>query len=327
MFKQVAFLIIFIVILGLIVFSKPSNLSNTISESFTWNKPANSEDNRKQVVILPDLADNVHVYYDIEIGSIYIIEGNLIKVIPRETTDSSISKLKQYDIMTETGISDLNKISGSSISSETKNNTWVYIHNSKENGDVYITYKNAESGKTRFADITISSTSDSGQSQITFYFGNETTPVDLSERSPVNTITVENGQSSTQDLNIVGIFVNEGIKKYYRRIDSIDDVASGRVMWMDGTSGTAENMNIILNIQYKKYYIGERVYIQIGTEYNEEKNNEDYHYLSAVITTANDDGTYNVNYAQDETLEYVKSVDSNPPSAENISVDKIHSKF
>jgi hypothetical protein len=326
MFKQVAFLIIFIVILGLIVFSKPSNLSNTISESFTWNKPADSEDNRKQVVILPNLDANVHVYYDIEIGSIYIIEGNLIKVIPRETTDSSISNLKQYNIMTETGISDLNNISGSSISSETKNNTWVYIHKSKENGDVYITYKNAESGKTRFADITISSTSDSGQSQITFYFGNETKPVDLSERSPVNTITVENGQSSTNDLSIVGIFVNEGKQKYYRRIETIDDVASGTVTWKDGTSGTAANINIILNVQYTKYYIGERVYIQIETEYNEENGKEDYHYLSAVITTANNDDTYNVNYAQDEMLEYVKSK-PNPPSSENISADKIHSKF
>jgi hypothetical protein len=101
MFKYLIFFIIFIVVV-VIVLSQRSNISESFSD---WISPATSEHNQREVAILPKFA-NMDVYFDLNNGSVYLINVDKVMVLRRRrqpkypifdiSSDNGLNKLKKY---------------------------------------------------------------------------------------------------------------------------------------------------------------------------------------------------------------------------------------
>lgn len=275
MYKKAAIFILIIIFIGLVIFNRPSNLSESFSN---WVSPANSPDTKKEVVVLPNLKDEIEVYYDVQNANIYIIDGPVVSVIPR-TYSIGNGTLKSYNIGDAYQLSELKGLSASSITSS--NNKWVY---SDDTNLYYLTYL-ADADTTQ---IIFSKLLNGKLMQAKFNFTSSTKPEDLKGYEFTEAISAALGEPGSDLISsdstpgsasviTVGLFGN-----VYRTIKSITD--DGQANWLDGKTAPVGDIKKITNTNKNPHYIGEEVYI-----------------LSESDTNAPGDNTY--------AAGYIKSID------------------
>jgi hypothetical protein len=336
MYKKAAIFVLIIIFIGLVVFTRPSNLSESFSN---WVSPANSPDNKKQVVVLPNLKEGVEVYYDVQNANIYIIEGSIVRVIPR-TYSGVKGDLKLYDVSDSDKLAELRGLTAPQLSSYNNKNDkkWVYA-----DGTNYITYYPV--GTT--TKIIISKSENGIMKQATFDFTSSTVAIDLSssefatvetsvlgtpgfdlissdstpgsdlissDSTPGNDIdsseSTPGDESTPGSVRIgkhgpitIGLFGNT-----YRTIKSIAD--DGKAEWLDGKSAPVGDVKKIKKNMKKTHYIGENVYILFESDTNAKGDNT---YLAGSINAIKKDGTYEIKYKvrQDEGKNPVSKKDLN----------------
>lgn len=275
MYKKAAIFVLIIIFIGLVIFNRPSNLSESFSN---WVSPANSPDTKKEVVVLPNLKDEIEVYYDVQNANIYIIDGPVVSVIPR-TYSNGNGTLKSYNIGDADQLSELRGLSASSITSS--NNKWVY---SDDTNLYYLTYL-ADADTTQ---IIFSKLLNGKLMQAKFNFTSSTKPEDLKGYEFTEVINAALGEPGSDLISsdstpgsasviTVGLFGN-----VYRTIKSITD--DGQANWLDGKTAPVGDIKKITNTNKNPHYIGEEVYV-----------------LSESDTNAPGDNTY--------AAGYIKSID------------------
>ena len=340
MYKKAAIFVLIIIFIGLVVFTRPSNLSESFSN---WVSPANSPDTKKQVVVLPNLKEGVEVYYDVQNANIYIIDGPVVSVIPR-TYSIGNGTLKSYNIGDADQLSELRGLSASSITSS--NNKWVYA-----DGTNYITYSPIETN----TNVIISKSENGIMRQAAFDFNSLTEAIDLSSRefttvetsvlsTPGSGLILSNSttesdfissdstpgsdlilsESTPGDESTPGSArirkhksksVNEPITvglfgNVYRTIATYIN-SKNKANWLDGKSAPVFDVKRIKkNTNKTPHYIGEEVYILFESDTNAKGDNT---YLAGNITVDNGDGTYTITYKarQDEGKNPVSNADIN----------------
>ena len=167
MFKYLIFFIIFIVFIA-IVLSQRSNISESFSD---WISPATDEHNQRQVAILPKFA-NMDVYFDLNNGSVYLINGDKVMVLRRRHQP----KYPIFNISSEEGLNKLKKYCSERKKMNKQYNHWIYKHDDN-NMLIY-----APRGlKTK---ITLMTNMDGGEDiKLTFLFNEESPPENMSQFS------------------------------------------------------------------------------------------------------------------------------------------------
>lgn len=340
MYKKAAIFVLIIIFIGLVVFTRPSNLSESFSN---WVSPANSPDNKKQVVVLPNLKEGVEVYYDVQNANIYIIEDGIVRVIPRSYSGDKTA-LNQYDIRDTKKLDELKGLNASSITSST--NQWVYA-----DGTNYITYSPIGTN----TNVIISKSENGIMRQAAFDFNSLTEAIDLSSRefTAVKTSVLStpgsdlilsdstsgdyliSSESSTgyestpgSDLILSESTTGDGSTPGSARIEKSGPITVGlfgevyrtiatyinsknKANWLDGKSAPVFDVKRIKkNTNKTPHYIGEEVYILFESDTNAKGDNT---YLAGNITVDNGDGTYTITYKarQDEGKNPVSNADIN----------------
>ena len=280
MFKISVFFIIVIAIIVIFFMTRPSN------EAFSdWVNPATSDANKKNVVVLPQAKLGIDMYFDIQNGNLYVIEGDIVKVLSRIPGLTNYA----YNIKSDVGLNGLKKIKSNTMA--ISNATWIY---QVDKWNSYVIY--SASGKnTRLAIVH----NDSGKiKQTTFAFGSALTPIDLSDRKLYPAIEGIKGSKPDQPEPNIRLVCPFGDS--FRNVKSIDKIegATTVVIWADGSKSAAIKTNELrrlLNSEMEPdyFYIGEPVFIK-----NREDTPGDTQYYYGYITKLYNDDTYDVNYYQ-----------------------------
>jgi hypothetical protein len=348
MYKKAAIFVLIIIFIGLVIFNRPSNLSESFSN---WVSPANSPDNKKEVVVLPNLKGEIEVYYDVQTANIYIIDGPVVRVIPR-TYSGNNDDLKSYDVSDSDKLAELKKLTASSITSS--KNQWVYT-----DGTNYITYSPTGTNTK----IIISKSENGIMKQATFDFTSLTVAIDLSNHEFT---AVETSVSATSGSNFI---LSDSTGPGYDIISSDstpgsdlilsdstpgDEIGSSdstpgdestpgsvsvrrnrsrlvdkpitvglfgnvyrtiksikpdrKAEWLGKKIAPVTNVKKIKNANKNDHYVGEEVYILFESDTNAKGDNT---YAAGNISVDNGDGTYNITYKSRKAKNPVSKKDLN----------------